>query len=105
MPAFVPNIDLQFINKLYADKDLANKEANKDKKETKKPTVISAEDATSIQLHKLREEYDPARPNEYEVVLEERRRKQQEEEERKQREMDKIHEEEDYIPLGKICLL
>ena len=105
MPAFVPNIDLQFINKLYADKELANKdinkEATKEKKEVKKPVSTPVESAATIQLSKLRDEYDPARPNDYETVLEERRRRQQEEEERKQRESERMQEEDDYIPLGK----
>ena len=84
---FAPNIDMSFINKLYADKDLGNKEKKEEKKDTKKSTPVPIADNATIKIQKLREEYDPARPNDYEYVLEERRRRQAaEEEERKQRE-------------------
>jgi len=100
---FAPNIDMSFINKLYADKDLANKEKkedkDKEKKEVKKPVVVPKADDASIKISKLREEYDPARPNDYEAVLEDRRRRQAEEEERRQREAERIQEEESYIGL------
>lgn len=100
VPAFVPDINMQLINKLYADKDLANK----DKKEVKKPTAPITGDTVSHQFMKSRDEYDPARPNDYEVVLEERRKKQMEEEEQRQKALEKM-EEEEFISLGKIEIL
>lgn len=88
---FAPNIDMSFINKLYADKDLGNKEKKEEKKDTKKPAPAPIADNATIKIQKLREEYDPARPNDYEYVLEERKRRQAaEEEERKQKEAEEI---------------
>ena len=97
VPAFVPDINMQLINKLYADKDLANK----DKKDVKKPAASTTGDAVvSHQFMKSRDEYDPARPNDYEAVLEERRKKQMEEEEQRQKALEKM-EEEEFISLSK----
>ncbi len=105
MPSFVPNIDLSLINKLYADKDLANKDVNKDaNKEKKDAKKTASESGAKIQLQKFRDEYDPARPNDYEKVLEDRTRRQKDEEEKKLKEMEKIQEEEEYIPLGRIAI-
>lgn len=93
---FAPNIDMSFINKLYADKDLGNKEKKEEKKDTKKPAPAPIADNASIKIQKLREEYDPARPNDYEWVLEERRRRQAaEEEERKQKEAEELAMQEE----------
>ena len=96
MPAFVPVVDMQFINKLYADKDLASKQS----KDTKKVETTPITEPATLQFQKLRDEYDPARPNDYEAVLEERRRRQHEEELQRQKEIEMAEEEANYIPLG-----
>jgi hypothetical protein len=89
---FVSQINLDLINKLYKqNKELQKDNPEKEKAETKNLTTQSI---PVSQISRIRDEYDPARPNDYESVLAEREKNRRKEEERiKELERMRIEEE------------
>lgn len=89
-PSFPGQINLDLLNKLYKNKGL--------QKETNEKQEIKPSQAISINsLQKIKDEYDPARPNDYESILEERQKlklKEEEEERLQEQERNRIIEEE-----------
>ena len=74
----VSDFNLARIQNLYASKQ--QKIASKPEQKSSVQAISIANDNIPSQLHKFREEYDPARPNDFEVVMEERKKKKLEEE-------------------------
>ena len=73
----VSDFNLARIQNLYASKQ--QKIPPKPEQKSNIQAISIANDNIPSQLHKFREEYDPARPNDFEVVMEERKRKKLEE--------------------------
>ena len=72
----VPKVDLDFINKLYNKNIDQKKDKDAEQKPVKKATVSNYVKPS----YKVKDEYDPARPNDYEQIAYERDKKEKEEE-------------------------
>jgi len=86
-PAFLSHLNLDLINKLYKQ----NKELQKDGQEKEKTeTKNISQPITVTQISRIRDEYDPARPNDYEDVLVEREKMKKKEEEERLKELERL---------------
>jgi hypothetical protein len=83
-PPKFSDLNLARISNLYASKQ-QQQQQNKDQQQPSQQSVKTDEakaavESMPVQLQRIKEEYDPARPNDFELVMAERRRKQIEEE-------------------------
>mgnify|MGYP007051728706 CR=1 FL=1 len=86
-PAFLSQLNLDLINKLYKqNKELQKDGQEKDKTETK----TTSQPITVTQFSRIRDEYDPARPNDYEDVLVEREKMRKKEEDERMKELERL---------------
>lgn len=81
-----PKIDMDKLKSLLDSKpqlqNLSQSLASAKKTSEAKPSPLLSKDSV-FQLQKAKEEYDPARPHDFEVVMAERKKKQRDEEKKK----------------------